>query len=139
MTQTAAERREKDRARKASYGRDCLGCGARTDGSNGRAKAPLYCKRCESERRRVWTAGAIVLAIQVYAHRYGQPPAALDWNTGQARDHGHPEIAERFLADGDYPQTNTVQRLFGSWNAAIAAAGFEPRPIGVRGPERPRA
>lgn len=49
----------KDKARKASYGGRCSDCGRRTDGSNGREKAPTRCKFCtqgirppEPDRRR---------------------------------------------------------------------------------------
>jgi hypothetical protein len=42
---------EKTRARKASYGGRCETCGARTDGSNGRAKAPRTCASCNAQAR----------------------------------------------------------------------------------------
>jgi hypothetical protein len=34
------------------------------------------------------------------------------------------------------PHTTVVMRVFGSWNNAIKAAGFEPRRVGSRGPDR---
>lgn len=37
---------EQDAARKASYGGECEVCGARTDGSYGRALAPKVCAKC---------------------------------------------------------------------------------------------
>lgn len=126
-----------DRARKASYGRPCLDCGKTTDGSNGRARAPERCTRCENRSRTTWTPETIIAAIQTYAHRYGQPPSATDFNPTLARGKGRPDVAHVFDVDGDYPPTSAVQREFGSWNAGIAAAGFEPRRIGVRGPCRP--
>jgi hypothetical protein len=38
-------------------------------------------------------------------------------------------------AGENHPSRQTVARVFGSWNAAIAAAGFHPRPRG-RQPKR---
>lgn len=115
-----------DRARKKRYGRDCLTCGKRTDGSGGRAKAPLYCADCAPAAYTVWTREAIILAMQTFAARYGHPPSATEWNPPYARRVGRDDWADRFHSDGDYPQANTAQRAFGSWNAAVAAAGFEP-------------
>lgn len=126
--------REQDRQRRLSYGRDCLNCGARTDGSSGRAKAPLYCSACAPDAYRVWTREAIIEAIRTYAARYGRPPAASDFNPAQAITLGHPERAQRFTTDGDYPSTTSVVYVFGYWSAAIAAAGFKPRSVG-----RPRS
>jgi hypothetical protein len=135
----AAERREKDRARKRSYGRPCLDCGTITDVSNGRAKAPLRCAKCTPIAARIWTHDTIINAIQLYAHRYGHPPSATDWNPAHARAVGRDDWADRFYKDGDYPYVPIVQGRFGTWNAAIAAAGFTPRGRGEHGPDRPRA
>lgn len=41
----------KQRARRARYQGTCEDCGARTDGSNGKAKAPTLCNRCYRARR----------------------------------------------------------------------------------------
>lgn len=130
---------EKDRARKRSYGRPCLDCGAITDGSNGRDKAPLRCDACTRAFLKVWTPEAIIGAIRLYAHRYGAPPTAADWNPSMARRIGRDDWADRFNSDADYPLTFTVQRVFGSWSAGIQAAGYTPRGVGERGPARPRA
>jgi hypothetical protein len=40
---------------------------------------------------------------------------------------GRPEKLAR-LREGDWPTVPTVQHYFGSWNAAIEAAGLTPRP-----------
>lgn len=56
-------------------------------------------------------------AIQRWAREHGEPPRMADWRP----------------AVGDYPSTSAVEERFGSWNAAIRAAGFTPRP-----PGRPR-
>lgn len=126
------ENTEAAKARKHSYGRDCRRCGARTSGSNGRAKAPLYCKHCAPAQRAIWTRSAITSAIQLFAARYGEPPTSADWNTSQALSTGRSDLAERYQRDGDYPTTGSVQRIFGSWNEGIRAAGYEPLPSGQR-------
>lgn len=90
------------------------------------------CKRCYVLSQTIWTQEAVVAAIQDYADQYGEPPTAHEWNPALARQLGRPDLGERFYQDGCWPHTHTVQQRFGSWNAAIAAAGFTPRPTGHR-------
>jgi hypothetical protein len=118
--------RQQDRDRKERYGGTCLTCGARTDGSNGPAAAPLYCYRCAPAAHSIWDRPSIISAIRLYAHRHGEPPTATAWNATMARERG---LAER---SSDYPGVNTVLKHFGTWNKAISAAGFEPRRVGQR-------
>lgn len=66
-----------------------------------------------------WTERAIVLALQLWAELYGSPPRMLDWRT-QRR--------------GAFPWDTTVVDTFGTWNAAVEAAGLEPNKPG-RKPE----
>lgn len=116
-----------DRCRKATlYGGTCIDCGARTDGSNGPGGAPERCIVCAGRARVVWTREAILAAIRQWAEQHGQPPAATDWNATLARYFYRPE------RPAEYPSVDTVQREFGSWNAGIAAAGFDPTPVGHR-------
>jgi hypothetical protein len=75
----------------------------------------------DSPRRRgpkpVWTRDRILEAIRQWtAGHDGQPPATKDWR--------------RKTPAAGYPSTTVVYRLFGSWNSAILAAGFEPTPLG---------
>jgi hypothetical protein len=71
----------------------------------------------------------IVAAMQVWAEEYGEPPAVPDWAAALARDLGDEERARRYEAMTDvWPSHSTVFREFGSWNAAVEAAGFTPRP-----------
>src|SRR5437879_1133816 len=53
----------KKRQRRQSYGRRCLRCGALTDGSNGRKKAPKVCRSC---RQRHWTKRHIIERIKLW-------------------------------------------------------------------------
>ena len=64
-------------------------------------------------------------AIRRWTRRYGEPPGADDWSAAMAR--GRPEKLAR-LRERDWPCAPTVQHYFGSWNAAIEAAGLTPRP-----------
>lgn len=106
----------------------CVDCGALTSGrANGLGRVPERCARCATAYRTFWTREKIVEAIQRWAATHdGVPPTAKRWNKGQARRFGHPEWAREMEQFGA-PTVYSVQDLFGSWNAAIAAAGFSPR------------
>jgi hypothetical protein len=80
-----------------------------------------------------------VAAIRRFAERHGRPPVCTDFNPALARSKGLRDRAERFRADGDYPPYASVQRVFGQWNEAIRAAGFEPLPTGRKLADRERA
>lgn len=117
--------------RKAQYDKTCIDCGARISGTDP-GKASGRCVVCSSRLTgaacTVWTREAIITAIQAWAAEYGEPPATADWFPPKARAINDPARAERFeLAAGRWPWKSAVERQFGSWNAAIAAAGFEPR------------
>ena len=64
-----------------------------------------------------WPPPRVVERLQAWAHEHGRPPTLEEWRRAGAR---HPSAA-------------TVRRLFGSWNAALVAAGFEKRPPGRPG------
>lgn len=120
------------RARQASYAGTCIDCGRPTDGSDGPGKAAERCADCRAryqhEQRR-WTPQAIVRAIHEWAAEHGEPPAATDWKADmkRCRRDRPARDAERFPAD------KTVQAVFGTWNAAIRAAGYTPRRTGHYG------
>jgi glutathione S-transferase len=87
------------------------------------------------KRTQKWTREEIVAAIQRFEQRYGRQPGASDFNPAAARAQGHVWRAERFAADQDYPHITSVRRTFGTWGAALEAAGFRP-PFGRGGYER---
>jgi hypothetical protein len=60
---------------------------------------------------REWSRADIVDAILRHVELYGEPPRYEQW---------------RKAADG-HPRAATVERKFGSWDAAIASAGWRPR------------
>jgi hypothetical protein len=66
-----------------------------------------------------WSEESIKAAIRDWTKLYGDPPISNDWQ-------------------GPYrpswvPTTHTVRHYFGTWNAAIQAAGFKPRSRGAAG------
>src|SRR5262245_48539877 len=98
---------------------------------------PFILERVGDER---WRPGArrysrleIVEAIQRWVDEYGSPPTLQDWEPSSARRWGNGARAERFEA-GEWPSARMVRRQFGSFGAAVRAAGFAP---GVGRPSKP--
>lgn len=126
------------RARKDSYRGTCLGCGARTDGSNGKNAAPTHCIACHwrlgLDQRKRWGRDEVIAAIQKWHDLYGATPSAMDWSPALARNSAATDLdrIEMRWARGDWPTLTSVRAYFGSWNNAIAAAGFTPRRAGGR-------
>lgn len=122
------------RARKDSYAGTCVDCGAPTSGSEGHREEPR-CQECANVKRgaeaKVWTREAIVLAIQEWAAVWGEPPAVADWRPWKARhslrDEERARRAEREIAAGRCPSASKVYDEFGTWTAALRAAGVEAR------------
>lgn len=124
--------RKADRIRKRSYGGICEDCGAPTDGSNGRAKAPRYCANCIGPHLQTWTRDKIIAALQHYYATYGECVSSM-LGAGNFRNYSPERLAEfreRFET-GSYPTVTTVQARFGSWSAGMRAAGI-PRQYGGR-------
>ncbi len=83
-------------------------------------------KRLMAKRSRAgveWTCERIVAAIQAWNVIHGRPPTSTDWRT----------------ATHLTPSAAVVFRRFGSWNAAIVAAGFVALPQGQRPSYRDQA
>jgi hypothetical protein len=85
-------------------------------------------------RGRILARDDILHALREWDRRYGEPPALADWAPSRARRLTQSWRAERYLA-GDWPHLTTVLKQFGTFGAAVEAAGLEPRPQGrhVRG------
>ncbi len=62
----------------------------------------------------VHTPSSVLDAMWQWNQDHGKPPSAIEWAK----------------AGPGHPTSTTVQKLFGSWNNAIYAAGFEPIPRG---------
>jgi hypothetical protein len=88
-----------------------------------------------TKRTAKWTEQECIDAAHRWQEAFGAPPAAADWNPSDARRNARTSLARaqhwagrvaRFES-GEWPWTGTVWKLFGGWNAFIAAAGFTPR------------
>lgn len=126
-TKRSAGRQRKwcsERCRKDSYDLVCVDCGGRVSGTDpGKIANPdePVCRDCAPAHYRVWTPEAILCAIQEWADDHaGIPPTANAWTR------------ERIRSDL-VPAVSYVLQAFGSWNAAIIAAGYEPHPTGPVG------
>jgi AraC-like DNA-binding protein len=111
---------EKARAVKARYVGVCRGCGAYTQPRNGKGDAYAYCKACHPgaiERR--WTRERVLGAMTEWRSRYGWLPSSYDWSRTHAGRRGG-EALKR-LAEGEWPASSVVSRLFGTWDVARAA------------------
>lgn len=113
------------RARKSGYRRPCPECGTLMDGSDGRTNGPKLCGVCARRKQheaRYWTPERVLDAFARFVEENGRKPLSHEW---LKRLHG------------DYPYTSEVLREFGSWNAALTAAGLPAEPPGkyVRTPE----
>jgi hypothetical protein len=126
-------------ARKAGYRGTCLNCGRRTDGSNGRALAPVYCARCHpSCVQTKWTRDTILAAFRLFAETMGRPPAASDSMLAARGGRGNPSLnshysrARRAESVRAYklglrlPHPGIVTRLWTEegWRGALAEAGL---------------
>lgn len=128
----------KQRKRRERYRGRCLTCGAPTDGSSG-YNAPRYCVDhvndspeaiARFEAQTIWTRERIIAAIRWWADTYGEPPSGTDWNPTQLSnfdDVERWERADRLIRERVIPWFTSVVVRFGTWNAAIRAAGYEPR------------
>lgn len=80
-----------------------------------------------------WTEERIIAAIKRWHRRTGRAPSYRDWHK--------PTGVGPFLVSSrtaSRPSTGTVRKVFGSWSAAMEAAGMTPLPRGRRTPPRKR-
>lgn len=62
-------------------------------------------------RQPTWTAETVIAAVQAFHAKNGYQPVQREAHSAYG-----------------LPSTSTIERLFGSWNAMIEAAGFTPYP-----------
>jgi hypothetical protein len=129
---------EKGAARKKRYGRPCPDCGDPMTGCNGPAGPhPERCERCERIRiheDRYWTQERIVEALREFRRLIGKPPTSTDAlhrgnNVISIEERVSPErVKELRRAAGlvRLPCMSAIYREFGSWDAAMRAAGLDP-------------
>lgn len=120
-----------DRCRKSQYAQPCVDCGGPTkDGSGGRVAEPrcVPCGNKLSGEKRSMTDEYLIGCLRDFAERYGRPPCRVDFDPFHARHIRHDEDRARAAERDGRQNATTFVRHFGSWNAAMRAAGFEPRP-----------
>lgn len=117
-----------ERCRKRSYDRECSECGTRISGTDP-GKSLGRCAKCANANRSRMAREIHIAAIREWAAIYGAPPAINDWNPYAAARLKDSARAERALRGG-WPHSMGIIHVWGSWNAAISAAGLSPRPSG---------
>jgi hypothetical protein len=113
-------------------GGDCADCGVPIDGSDG--DKAVRCSPCAAKAGAHWSRDLIVQRVREWNEIHGEPPVTYEWNPAMARWKKLPDaegISRRYEA-GDWPPTSVVEYHFGSWNAAIDAAGFPPLSVGSK-------
>lgn len=98
---------------------DVFGCGGHAERLRATTEPP-------SQPR--FTSQQIVDSIRRWTDLYGAPPTTKDWEPSRARAAGQLWRATRF-EKGDWPSLGMVVRQFGTFNAAIRQAGFEPHRV----------
>ncbi len=82
---------------------------------------------------RSWTRESVVDAIRHFTRLYGDPPRMRDFSPYHARWHREEWRAARFEAiPGRWPNSRMVTQRFGTWRAALEAAGEEIRPTELK-------
>lgn len=71
---------------------------------------PPPVKSRPKRRYSYWTRDSIIREIRAWHRKHGRPPSVAEWNV---------------RTKAKWPTSCTVMRHFGSWNAAIEAAGFD--------------
>lgn len=72
----------------------------------------------------LWTHERVVAAMRRWARRTGSAPTYAEWSRPNGIGGG---LARPSYRRASRPSPHTVARLFGSWNAAVEAAGLEVR------------
>ena len=102
--------------------RSYLGAGRCRDCGDPVVTDVARCPRCAARRaRRPWaTRAEVVAAIHAWVRETGAPPRQQDWVPTDDRDRRWAREYPR------WPSWMTVRTLFGSWGAALRAAGYAP-------------
>jgi hypothetical protein len=91
------------RSKLSADARRCQGCGKpRGDSNRSYKHVSVLCRECW-----VWTPERMAAAIRAWADEHGRPPAS-----------------------SEFKYRGRAVTLFGSWAAAVRAAGLEPYPQG---------
>jgi len=77
-----------------------------------------------------WNQEKIIRVLKEHEARVGRPLAAPDFNVAEAKKRGMMRRVEMYLTH-DLPSLNAIQRHFGSWSAAVRAAGLQEARSGM--------
>src|SRR4051795_11785397 len=89
------------------------------------ARAPNQAAQATRTR---WNRRSIVAALDDWVERYGEVPDRVDWDRHMCRRRGHHAKLARLDAHPQpLPSPAPVLRSFGTWQAALAAAGYQAR------------
>ncbi len=92
----------------------CPGCGGPVVSPRGR-----HCTSCAPKLRpQRWSREALISALRAWAEEHGRPPSTQDWLPSVDRTR---QWARQYPR---WPSTTQVQRVFGSWGAALDASGY---------------
>lgn len=123
--------RSRTLARRETYRTPCPDCGVLTGGSEGR-KPGQRCSACAAKAREI-TPEQILAAFTRFYQVTGRAPTTVDaMHAAGQRDRLTAErLAEVDDPDAPWlPYPSTVSHRFGSWQAAVRAAGITPAPWG---------
>lgn len=103
--------------RAGNKGEKCWPCDpVERDAAKLRPIPPPAAPRVRPERRKkAWTRDEVADEIRKWAEIHGRKPASHDWQV--ARKPGETRPSRKYVID-----------MFGTWNKAIEAAGFTPKP-----------
>jgi hypothetical protein len=79
----------------------------------------------------LYTRAELLDAIRRWVELYGSAPARTDWAPERARQRCDPDVAAAKVAryeSGEWPSAATVRNHFGSFRAAVEAAGVQAPP-----------
>jgi transposase-like protein len=114
-------RRSARELKRTKYTGTCVDCGAKTAYSGNRSLPSERCADCSHEKQsretRVWTAEAVIAAIQAWTAEHGRPPRSNEWIRSED---GHP------ASSLCYRHSGAPNAPFVAWNDAVRAAGFDP-------------
>ncbi|MGE5601596.1 MAG: homing endonuclease associated repeat-containing protein [Nitrososphaerales archaeon] len=73
-----------------------------------------------------WTPERVIAALQDWAREFGEAPKAYEWSVSAARGAGYEKgrVQGWVAEDPRWPSITTVVVHFGSWSAALEAAGL---------------
>ena len=121
--------RERSLAWKKRQKQPCRKCGVLLAWDSGEH----YCRSCFDGFARAERMEWVVRALRWWNETHDRPPGAMQWSTTAERERAGALVV---FEGRRLPYTSEVLRDFGSWNAAIRAAGLRPLKVGGKRSDR---